>query len=329
MANTHSLIGYRIPFERELPTRSLLLKGDIAVTSASGLPKLGHLLSSGQIDDYVTEVVEGYKRLERGSLTVTGMQRIVESSRKRAKSYWGHEATDIPVRILPVAYMRDAAREHKETLNRALGESSPIEERERTPYLPSFIDHLNGELILSEQCMSGDFPDSEKETGLFPWNEKNLEAMVILDLGTHVIRSLRGETGDGYIEMLRNVPENMADDIYEIVRNASVYALREGLQDGGVPVLYLRLLNIFRGPKNAASYFPIEVLADVFGVKIACLWDVVDFEKRPLGVDILGYLTTRHPNHQEKYSRLVGVLQPYGYESSGTFPESLLSQPSG
>jgi len=337
MTNAHSLKGYSIPFETKVPTRADLLKRDITVAKASGLFELESLLLSDQLDEYVTKVTQEYEKLRHGNLSVTEMQRIVELARGRAKSYWNDDAVNVPVRILSAIDMQEAAMGYKEALYRMLGPLSPIKEREHTPHLPSFVDYVNGELILSERYIPSDlsglgkedapFPWNEKiQAGLFPWNEKILEAVVTFDIGTHVIRSLRGETGDGYIQMLRNVPGNVADNMHDIVRSAGFYAFQEGLQNGGVPVLYMRLFNIFLQPGNYSSYFPMQVLADKFGIKNACLWDAADFEETPSGISIFVYLTNRHPNYQNKHSGLMKVVFPYGYDGSGTFPESLLRQ---
>lgn len=323
----------------KVATPGEILEEDRRVAEASRLQDLEVYLSPENAEPYAKRIFNKYNRLVRaGNVGRESMAQVVNSAMKKAESYWGIPM-DFEVQILPADEMLDAEADYIEKLNKEL--------RTKTypkPALPSpsFLDHLNGKAFLSDRYIVLRIPESRYRRDIYydnsgnaqpeyhAWNEGVLKATVVCDAGNFALRMLRGETGEDYLRMLNEVPGIWTEGMLRVLGAADFYALPRILPEGGLPVLYRRFMDIYMRPETQHAYTAMKTLADDMGIKAACLFDELQIGRLQVGIAIMGYMHSAHPNHTNKDAMIRGTAEnlPYTMQSI-SFPEVQLRFPRG
>ncbi len=231
--------------------------------------------------------------------------------------------------------MLDAENERTRRINRELGTDKfkPV----KLPS-PAFIDQMAGEIVLSDKYIflyprkgsrldTSSYTTGEADAKFYPWNEGVLSVQAAHDAGNLIMRHGRGETGDNYLKMLRSFSGPVIAGVNSVIGAVDSYMLPKILRNGGVPVLYRRLTDIFREPQNQKNYVAAKALADDMGAEVASLFDAVDVQPSQMGTLVIGYLWSSHPNNEHKEAKIREAEGKLNYRTQiTTVPESFLKR---
>jgi len=264
-------------------------------------------------DEYNSQIV-GDQNVQNTS----ELERIANIAKQSTTAYWD-VSTEFPIQIVHYSDMLTAEIEYKERLlKEGILTDNPV-----VPS-PDFVDFLEGKLVLSDRYIASqvshitdtaihtrDLPDT------YGWNEENLQTFVADSIGQLAIRSLRGELGDNFTRMIRDV-NDATDFINHTNGYAGLYSLPRIIEQGGLPLLQLRLLRIFMQPGDQRGYGAVKALGDDIGIHNAALFDgVTAFGIEDQGKNyemVVGELWTAHPNHERKYHLISDAVQKLTYQ---------------
>ena len=285
-----------------IPGTIQLLESDQAVvksmepgaTKVSLERRLRTALRDKILEPYISAVMNSYLTLvQDGSISdETSLRGVGSSLKTEIGEYWGTDIDEVQLEVLPVSNMLEGEIEAGEKLMKEVGHTSQQPDKPS----PSFFDHLEQKAVVSDQYI---FTDPRGETHQYSWDKGVFKTVVAIEMGRFAIRKLRGETGDGYLQMLRNLPPYMVVGVQTTVAAANSYADAEILKGDGVPVLYRRLLDIYtKGDEFHIINMSMKALGDDLGIRTAALFDEV--HAVPGTGIVSGMLWTAHPNYENR-----------------------------
>ena len=235
------------------------------------------------------------------------LKRAVISAAEDAASFWGL-GKGIPIEIVPAQEMLNVEREYQKRLNKEVGKAEVHGGISVLPS-PDFVDHLEGRIMLSDRYIfllpKSKVPSDIYFTGgadvqLYNWDGNVLRTMITGAIGNLATRSLRGETGENYLRMIRDMGSTI-EAINMTIEAAMSYSLHQIMPDGGVPVLYRRFMDIFQNLDRQMFYIAMKALAEDMGIKNAILADGFYIQLLPGKRQVIGaQLWHTHPNFKHK-----------------------------
>ncbi|MBS3052787.1 MAG: hypothetical protein J4428_05455 [Candidatus Aenigmarchaeota archaeon] len=322
-------------YRGRLPAPKNIMDEDAEIARKSRVSGVRTWMTPNTLGAYATSVGREFSPLvETGSVSSPDFPRIIESAKRSVETYWG-VALNLPVQILSADDMLQAEISHVSDMNRTLRKSR---KRIMTPALPSptFLKHTEGKLVLSDeyiilnsQRMGGDvYYEGDAKPMFFQWNDGILASVLFGEMSSYAMRILRGETGENYIRMHRDMPVYALELLLYVISSGKSYSIARGMKDGGIPVLYRRLVDLYLQPVTQMSYTAAKALGDDIGIHATCLFDSIDIAPTESGPVIVGMLHGNHPDYERKKKIIGEAVRNVGYEVKRiTVPESTIFPP--
>lgn len=279
------------------------------VTPRNARRRLEALLNPRDLYQYSNTVNQEYVKVNQsGNISDhSALERAAISAAGEAASFWGL-ARQVPIEIVPAQEMLNVEREYQERLNKAVGKAEASVGISVLPH-PDFVDRLEGKIMLSDRYIllfqkskvPGDiYFTGDADVQLYNWDGNVLRTVIIDDIGNMAARSLRGETCENYLRMIRDMGRITAA-INMTIGAAISYSMYQIMPDGGIPVLYRRNMDIFLRQDRQMVYVAMKALAEDMGIKNAILADELDIQPLPgKGPVIVAQLWHTHPNFKDK-----------------------------
>lgn len=248
----------------------------------------------GSVMDYYAAAVKSGSIKKREHL-----EEIAALVVRSVGDYWGLNLST-PVEVVLVENMLEAENKAGGRLMSAIGSTSP----KLSLPSPCFFDNLERKIVLSDHYT---FTYPDKTTVFYDWDEGILKTIIANEAGKYAVRTLRGETGKDYVQMLRALGV-VVPALQHTVAAANTYANTRILRDVGVPVLYRRILDALLVPDQVQILnMTMKTLGDELGIKTAALFDFVNCVPGSGYID--GYLFGNHSNYERKDAAIMDAVQ--------------------